>query len=349
MALIHIEGFDSLAVADLSPAGYVTNVTTNLSLVAGRYGSYALQNSSSSSTRTVRQPFSEQAVTTGIAWKASTYAGGSNAGNAIIGIASDEGIDTPICAVSYDADNARMRLYAVSSAGSTSFIAEGIPGSVNIPLGTYAYVELSYDPSDTSAIVRVNGSVALSIGSGANPHGFVMTGIDVGPWGTGSGTAATGYGTFDDWYINGGANAFLGDGRVVTRFPTSDTSRNDFTPSAGTDNFAMVDELNPDADVTYNEANVAGDQDRYASNTSIGSPLTIHGVMVRSFMKKTDAGDRTARNVLKSSATLVTGDTVGLGAGYAAFSTMVNTNPATGAAWTAATVTASEFGAEIVA
>lgn len=71
--------------------------------------------------------------------------------------------------------------------------------------------------------------------------------------------------SIDDLVI--GTAGYLGDLRCVDIRPTADTALDDWTPSAGGDNYAMVDEVSTNAatiDADYNKAGIDGDADELA-------------------------------------------------------------------------------------
>lgn len=342
MALLHIEAFDTLAADDLSAAGYSISDVTQVTFPGGY-----IKLGTQSTARMLRKAVpTNAAVTIGVRWKADSYGTPGKAIVSAFGVSTTESGDNGTASkrainyVVYDDNAKRVQVYHNGSA-----IASSVNGETNIPVGTAAYFEVSYDPGAAALTVKVNGVTKIAMASGANPASLTL---DLVIFGLEHDTTLTKSNvSYNDFYIRSGFETFYGEGTVIARLPTSDTARNDFTPSAGTDNFAMVDETDPDGDVTYNEANAVGDQDRYASNTDIGNPLTIFGVMVRSFIRKTDVADRTARNVLKSGAATSNGADLGLATTYVATSTVVENNPNGSVPWTAAAVEASEFGAEI--
>lgn len=85
-------------------------------------------------------------------------------------------------------------------------------------------------------------------------------------------------------------NDFIGDKKVFTDFPDADTAEVDFTPSTGSARYAMIDDPDPDADSTYDEAGSAGDRmgvtfpDVNAATISIAAICLVHK------SEKTDAG-----------------------------------------------------------
>ena len=342
MALLNIEGFDDLASADVNTAGYSVQGSTP-TMVAGRFGGQAAQFDLSTQNG-VTYACAEQGITHGAAIRLDeAHSTAENTSPRLLAIAST----TPnrcLIGVIYNTASQVLSLAARSTLSSGTTVASTTPGAVNIPVGVYVYMELSYDPVQEAAVVRLNGEVVLAVGSGANPYSRAMAGTSVA-WGDGASPLGV---TVDDWYTNEGYLQWKGECKVVTRYPTSDTAAQDLTPSSGSDHYAMVDENPQDGDVTYVEGEDAGATDRYASSDDIGNPDTIHAVAVRSIMKKTDVDSKTARNVVRSGSSTSNGPTETMTTSYSGYMSIHETNPNGGAEWTAPAVEASEFGVQIV-
>lgn len=153
----------------------------------------------------------------------------------------------------------------------------------------------------------------------------------------------------DDFYVldSTGANNndFLGpDVRVVSLLPDAEGTTNDFTPSAGTDNSANVDE-NPASSADYNAGSTNGDIDEYSVDTL--SADSVFGVMTRAHVNTGSGnGVRTYRHRVRSSAS------VGNGSDFIISDDVENnqifeTDPNTATLWTPAGVNAAEFGVEV--
>ncbi len=340
MALLHIEGFDDLTVSDIARAGYgVVDDSATLSIASGRYGGSSLQNSTSISSGLVERIGIKLPI--------------SFSGHLIAGVAAylipqpkavadlsqyilyfETGGGTPIY-LRYRVDSQKLTL------GSLSVV-------INIPQLSWHYFEVDYDPSSQQWLVYLNDVLVLS---GTYDPGGAITLAGIG-FAQAGGSISSARIRWDDWYILDSSgtlnNTRLGDCKVVTRYPTSDTAAADFTPNTGVDHYALVDEVNQDGDGTYNEGTNPGDKDRYSSVDSIGNPLTVHGVGVRSFARKTDAGTREIRNIIRSGATTSNGDTIGLASTYTAKLDVYDANPNGGIPWTKTSAEAAEFGVEIV-
>jgi hypothetical protein len=160
---------------------------------------------------------------------------------------------------------------------------------------------------------------------------------------------------YDDFVLqSGAASALLGDCRVDTFFPDADGASSQFTPSTGTDNYAMVDEggptTDPDFDTTYVESSTIGHIDLYAYPSLTHTPATIHAVQFSQMVKKSESGYRSMKPVLRSGGVNYEGDEKVLGADtYIWVPTVHETDPNTATAWTIAGVNAIEAGQKVEA
>lgn len=157
---------------------------------------------------------------------------------------------------------------------------------------------------------------------------------------------------FDDLYVCNtlGAvnNDFLGDVRIATLYPTSDGNSSDFTPSTGTDHYALVDEPQLVGDTDHNESGTVGHKDLYGMTTYDGSD-TILGVQVVAAVKNTDAGTMAVRPLSRSGATPADneGDDFILSQTMKGAMQIWEQEPTDTVAWDASKINAAEFGLKI--
>jgi hypothetical protein len=197
--------------------------------------------------------------------------------------------------------------------------------------------------------VRINGQTFINYTGDTRNSTTGTAGIDrVTLAGYASGTTG---GMWDDFYVldtTGSAlNNFLGDCRVSTLAPTSDSAVQ-FTKSTGASNFSCVDEGRHNSDTDYVESSTAGHIDKYGYADLSANVTTVHAVQVMSYARKTDAATRTLRNKLYSSSATLDGSTTAVTYAYQPIATLATTDPNTSAAWTAAGVNAALAGVEIV-
>ena len=84
----------------------------------------------------------------------------------------------------------------------------------------------------------------------------------------------------DDIYVfvNGGTR--FNDNVVEVALPTSDGALRQWTPSTGTLNYDMVNELSPNDDIDYNLATAAGNEDTYNYPSLANTSGTVHGMTI---------------------------------------------------------------------
>ena len=158
---------------------------------------------------------------------------------------------------------------------------------------------------------------------------------------------------FDDLYLCDGLgsvnNTFLGDIRVQALLPTSDGAATDWTPSAGSDHYALVNEVPSDGDASYVASATPGDIDEYGVTPIAVASGTVFGVQVGLYARKDDAGSRNIAPVVRESGTDHVGSDIALGASYAYYFQVYDEDPATSAAWTIAGINGDQFGVKVTA
>ena len=127
--------------------------------------------------------------------------------------------------------------------------------------------------------IKVNG-VSVYSGSNLNTGGADITAMYMGSCGN------TGQ-YYDNIFI---ADDWVGEMKSYLCQPTSDVAVA-FTPSAGSDNFAMVDDDAQDGDTTYVESNTVDHQDLYGYS-DLPAGVDVGCVTLVTPAKKTDAGAR---------------------------------------------------------
>jgi hypothetical protein len=134
-------------------------------------------------------------------------------------------------------------------------------------------------------------------------------------------------------------------------YPSGNGNTSNWVGSDGnsTDNYLMVDETSPDSDTTYVESGTSTNKDTYAFGDISHTPTSIYGVQVTTYAKADDAGARLIGVVTRSAAADYNASvTHALGASYAHHPTVLETDPATAAAWTKTNLNAAEFGVRVV-
>jgi hypothetical protein len=159
--------------------------------------------------------------------------------------------------------------------------------------------------------------------------------------------------TWADAYVCNAAgtlnNDFMGDIIVETLLPTGNGTTSVLVGSDGNsvNNYALVNEATPDT-TTYVGSATNGDKDTYAFGDLAHTSGAILGVVVSIVAAKSDAGARTAREVIRSAGTdYPSASDKALSTTYTAYKEVHEVDPATGAAWTIAAVNAAEPGFEV--
>ena len=155
----------------------------------------------------------------------------------------------------------------------------------------------------------------------------------------------------DDLYWRSDASSvpWAGDLRCYTRMPASDAAVQ-FSRSTGASNFSCVDEPQQNAATDYVFSSTPGHADLYGIAPIASTPLTTYAVTTRAYAIKSDAGTRTMAVQLKSGASTVASPTVVLTTSNWQWAWRHDTtDPATGAAWTAAAVNLVQCGPLVVA
>jgi hypothetical protein len=157
---------------------------------------------------------------------------------------------------------------------------------------------------------------------------------------------------YDDLYLcdlSGSVNNdFLGPRQVEAVLPNGDTASKDWTPSSGTDHYAMVDEAGPDNDTTYIEANVAGYKDLFDYGALSRITSGINGIQINSDVRCTDSNQFNLLQVAKSGSTESDGTAVAVNStSFKTKARILEQDPSTLAAWTASAVNAAQFGVKV--
>lgn len=203
------------------------------------------------------------------------------------------------------------------------------------------YIELDFIQAAQGYVeLRVNGQTEGTWAGDTRLSGQTATiGYFIG------GSSWSSY-SVDDLYI-ADDGIFREDCAVDMLYPSGATAQADFTAVPSGPNYTCVDETTSDDDVTYVQSSTTGHKDLYTfSNTVFDG--TIHGVQVMYNARKSTAGPRSVRSLLKVSSTTETGVTA-----YPSFPDFqYRWDPWTvkpgGGTWTYADVNALEAGVEVV-
>ena len=212
------------------------------------------------------------------------------------------------------------------------------------------YIEVETVISDTVGVVRVyvNGTAVLTLTAQDTKNGASTTVDNIAMQGGGndsfSGNSGGTY-WYDDLYVTD-TSTKLGESRVETLYPNADTAVKQWTPLTGTDNYAMVDEAQCDGDATYVYSQTAATDNYDFANLS-DNPASVRAVQAVTFAKKTDTATRNIYLQTVSGATTSDGPAIPLLSTYTRFNRIMETDPATSAAWAYTAVNAVKGGPKI--
>ncbi len=327
MALFFIEGFDTGDFSRWYENGFGSITTTRFS--SGRSASIG-SNVSTVGFSPVAQLFAG-------------FAFNSNAGtrwtNDMLRLFTDAGATLQLSLSIKSAGV--LSLYLGGNGGGT------LLGTATIPSTGWMYLEVSATINSTggAVVVRLNGVTVISY-TGNTKNGGTSTSIDTISF---SGSINNYY--FDDLYMCDATgttnNTFLGDVRVQTLMPNGAGSSTQLTPTGSASNYVNVSEI-PDNTATYNSSSTVGQRDTYAMADLVATTNTIYGIQNNIVAWKSDAGTAGIKPSVLTNSTLYYSPTIMLSASpYSYASPVLESNPVTGVAWTAADVNGAEFGAEV--
>lgn len=212
----------------------------------------------------------------------------------------------------------------------------------------WRYIEMKATLSDTvgAIVVHVDEVEVINISGVDTKNGGTETTFD--SYQTNRTGSSSRYG--DVYLCTGdgvGASDFLGDCVVATLLPTNNGNSSVLVGSDGNsvNNYALVNEATPDSSNYVGSANT-GDKDTYVFADIVYAAGTVKGVVVSSYAAKSDAGARSMRAVTRSGGTDYAGSDKTLSTTYTTYKEILETNPATAAAWTITDVNNAEFGFE---
>lgn len=213
-------------------------------------------------------------------------------------------------------------------------------------------VKVVLDAVAGSAAVQYNGVDVGSVegvNTIANP---INDGLFFVDFYRGAATNQGNIGEYDDIVIMDGSGAhfndFIGDRTVITLPVVSDAGPNQWTPSAGTDHYALVDEIGPNS-ADYLTADTTGQQELFSvANLPAGyAGASDIAICVKARAFKSDAGSRLLKLLYQPSGGSVTASaSMALGTTAQYVSTIVETNPLTGLPFTQAEIDALSIGVE---
>lgn len=351
LSTLFIDGFDHYASAELLAkwSGYTSAAPYTIATDQSRHGSQALKigpavGSNNQIWKTL--PMQAQTLVAGFAFRPGT-SGVAGRGGLILG---SGGVGLGITGKSqivlhYQANNT----LAVRRAGTGTSIDTGaLLGASTTALtpGTWYHVELRVYLHDTAGEweLRINGVTEAS-GSGVDTKERTETALDTIGFDNPSGGSL--FYHIDDLYIRGDtvltAGGFLGDCKVLTKYPQGAGSSTQFAVSGAAANWQAVDEAPPNGDTDYVHSDVTGNKDLY-DFAALGDSNPIKAVQLCTYARKDDAGTRTLALRVKSGATQDASAAKGLSTNYTYLTHVWESDPNTASDWTETALNAAELG-----
>lgn len=340
MTVLIIEGFDYYpavsGTAGLNTAWSASTVA-NLTLVAGRFGGLAVRGSGAGSVgRSLNRAI--PSTTSAACGFALSLNGPPGLALYLAQFRSSGGVQ---CGLGIGTDGV-LRVYGASTGVVLGAAAAAL--ATGPLVWNFVEIEVELHDSTGAAGVWVNGQKVIDLSnvdtkgqSAADITEFAFLAPVPGPGSPG---------IVDDLYVTNGTR--LGECRVVTLRPSADTADADWTPSTGVDHFAVVDETSVNGDTDYAASANAGDLELYNLGDLGFTPAGVFAVQCKICARKDDATTREVRTKIRSNGATNDGATVALTSSYAYYSDILETDPDTSAAWTAAAVDALEVGQEVV-
>lgn len=341
MAPLMIEGFDHYAFADMGKK-WSAAVGGSFSTATVRTGTQSLAFPTSAPPIKLFSTAEEHATfIVGFAMRMTSFGAASTI--TLLNLLGDFGLTTHVTLGMNQLG--KLSVYRGTTVGTLL----GSEAGTSIVTGAWQYIELKAVLHDTtgSVEVRVDGVAVITLTNQDTKNAGTRTTFDTVSLVFTGGQAFVGF--IDDLYICNGAgslnNNFLGDVKVQTLYPTGAGNTTGLTPSTGA-NYDAVNE--PSANTSdYVSSPTVTTKDTYVfGDLTVGyDPLVVQEVLLA---QKVEAGAvRTAVPVTRSAGADYDGTAKTLPTGWVMHRALLETDPATAVAWTAAGVNAAEFGVKV--
>jgi len=272
----------------------------------------------------------------GVSFYANSVGFSPYSGGGIIGVGRDSyGVQ---CMVTAD-EEGRAEIRRLGT-----LLAESDPNKI---LGyTWHYIEAYFYVHDTAGEVKVwvDDELVTEV-SGVDTKNQSASGIDSVYLNSPNTTSGGWNAFFNDLYVD--SDTRHGPCRVMGYLPYDDGSHVDFTPSTGSDHWAMVDDAVADNDSTYNKGDFVGEKDTYKVLTG---PLdAVYGLQIRSTVIKDGELVPARFKHLITQGGDHQGSTLHDCAGsYAIHTDVWDTDPSDSNPWNQTKIESAEFGLEVI-
>ena len=351
MSLVFVDGFDYYrAIGGITTTGPFPrkwgNITANSSIVAGRHNAAFAQNLalySGVSGNNLTPPLGDEAT-----WIVGFALRGFDTNTQSRAIMYFFDVSTVQCALWLDGNQRLTLLNGISGATQAT-------GTTPIRGLTWYHIQIKVTINNTTGSVHVKLNGQDEIHTGGGPVTSLDTQVSANATANKIALVAHQEWYFDDlWICNTTTNTpgppnddFLGDIKVETLFANGVGNSSQWTPLAGS-NYENVDETATDDDTSYVFSSTPTNVDTYTFANLAQIDAGIKGVAVNLQHRKTTAGSKTIRPIVRHSGTDYAGTTVPVFDDYASNTQIYQANPGTSATWTTGDVDAAEFGAELV-
>lgn len=233
----------------------------------------------------------------------------------------------------------------MTASGALSVRYGGLAGTTTTSTNTTFQVGQVYYLEVAVYTHNTNGAIRIDV-DGLNDSDVTLTSVDtLGISGADIGDIEFNSDAIiiDDVHVEIGTGTSIGSGDMLgplvvrTLYPQSDGTHTDFSLSAGSDHYALVDEAQANEDTDYIHTSTASDRDSFNFDLSdLGTVDTIQDIQLVTSIRKEDPG--TARTANQFSIT--TGPTTtdessfAVGDNYVFERNIRETNPGSAAAWT---------------
>jgi len=220
-----------------------------------------------------------------------------------------------------------------------------------LPLNEWVHVEGKVVIGISGSVeLRINGNV-VGTATGVDTQGLSDSLVDQIRIGRQGSTSASGTIMIDNFVLWDTAgvtnNDFLGDVEVYTLLPTADDDTMDWTPSEGSDGYAMIDDEVPDGDDTYISSDTPDAQAVFELDNLPDENMRVLAVQPFVVARKDDSGNRAVKVGIVSGEDTTEASAFSLGTSYAMTSTLYEANPATGLPWEKAEVNALKLSVKV--
>ena len=197
-------------------------------------------------------------------------------------------------------------------------------------VGTWNYLEVEVTVHPTNGVFRLymNGERLINLENINTRSGTTSQGIKRVSYGNHNGVSGGPFYRMDDMYVAEGATR-LGERRIDVYRPITDVQKQ-FTPSTGTDNFAMVDDTLTNGDVDYISTSTTGATDLYEFSNLTSTPMEITAARIMMFARKSDTEERILTLQVNSGASVTDGPDHYLSTDYRGYERIMPQDPAGG-------------------